>query len=68
MHPDVPHFIILFCLMPDDFTRQRECAATQWVKIARQNCNITIHPNAPQTLLPNPPLPVVTALFGTFMC
>jgi hypothetical protein len=55
MHPDVPHFIILFCLMPDDFTRQGECAATQWVKIARQNCNITIHPNAHQTLLPNPP-------------
>jgi hypothetical protein len=22
MRPDAPHFIILFCLMPDDFTRQ----------------------------------------------
>jgi hypothetical protein len=24
-------FIILLCLMPDDFTRQVESAATQWV-------------------------------------
>ena len=32
MRPDASHFIILLCLMPDDFTRQEESAATQWVK------------------------------------
>jgi hypothetical protein len=26
-----PYFIILLCLTPDDFTRQGESAATQWV-------------------------------------
>jgi hypothetical protein len=26
MHPDVPYFIILLCLTPDDFTRQGESA------------------------------------------
>jgi hypothetical protein len=31
MRPDVPYFIILLCLMPDDFTCQGESAATQWV-------------------------------------
>jgi hypothetical protein len=31
MRPDVPYFIILICLMPDDYTRQGESAATQWV-------------------------------------
>jgi hypothetical protein len=38
MHPVNPfksgnasHFIILLCLMPDDFTRQGESAATHWV-------------------------------------
>jgi hypothetical protein len=31
MRPDAPYFIILLCLMPDDFTRQGESAATQWV-------------------------------------
>ena len=36
MHPDVPHFIILLCLMPDDFTRQGESAATQCVKQSLQ--------------------------------
>ena len=25
-HPDVPYFIILLCLAPDDFTRQGESA------------------------------------------
>ena len=29
---NVPYFIILLCLMPDNFTRQRESVATQWVK------------------------------------
>ena len=28
---DVPYFIILLCLMPEDFTCQGENAATQWV-------------------------------------
>jgi hypothetical protein len=28
MHPDVPYFSILLCLMPDNFTRQVESAAT----------------------------------------
>jgi hypothetical protein len=32
MHPDAPYFSILLCLMPDDFTRQVESAATQWAK------------------------------------
>ena len=32
----VPYFIILLCLMPDDFTPQGESAATQWVKF--ENC------------------------------
>jgi hypothetical protein len=31
MHPDVPYFIIVLCLMPDDFTWQQESAATQWL-------------------------------------
>ena len=42
MRPDVPYFIILLCLTPDDFTRQGESAisfpepailriAAQWV-------------------------------------
>ena len=30
MHPDAPYFSILFCLTPDDFTREMESAATQW--------------------------------------
>ena len=29
---DVPYFSVLLCLTPDDFTRQVENAATQWVK------------------------------------
>jgi hypothetical protein len=37
MHPDVPHFIILLCLMPDDFTCHGESAATQWVNAAAMN-------------------------------
>jgi hypothetical protein len=30
---NVPYFIILLCLTPDNFTCQGESAATQWVKI-----------------------------------
>jgi hypothetical protein len=34
MHPDAPYFSILFCLTPDDFTRQVEISAvTQWVNL-----------------------------------
>jgi hypothetical protein len=33
MAPDVPYFVILLCQTPDDFTRQGESAATQWVKV-----------------------------------
>jgi hypothetical protein len=42
--PDAPYFIILLCLTPDNFTRQGESAATQWVTnpVFRcgQHCNI----------------------------
>jgi hypothetical protein len=31
MHPHASYFSILLCLTPDDFTRQVESAATQWV-------------------------------------
>jgi hypothetical protein len=31
MHPDMPYFSILLCLIPDNFTRQVKSAATQWV-------------------------------------
>ena len=31
MFPDAPYFIFLLCLRSDDFTRQGESAATQWV-------------------------------------
>jgi hypothetical protein len=31
MRHDAPYFIILLRLTPDDFTRQGESAATQWV-------------------------------------
>jgi hypothetical protein len=30
-----PYFIILLYLTPDDFTRQGESAATQWVNITK---------------------------------
>jgi hypothetical protein len=32
MRSNAPHFIILLCLTPEDFTRQGERAATQLVK------------------------------------
>ena len=31
MHPDAHYFSTLLCRTPDDFTRQVESAATQWV-------------------------------------
>jgi hypothetical protein len=31
MPPDASYFIILRCLMPDDFTRQGESAAVHWM-------------------------------------
>jgi hypothetical protein len=52
MHPDAPYFSILVCLMPDNFTRQVESAATQWVN--QTNCpwilltlSVAMHPDAP---------------------
>jgi hypothetical protein len=42
MHPDAPYFSILLCLTPDDFTRQVESAATQWV-----NQTLPMHPLKP---------------------
>jgi hypothetical protein len=42
MHPDTPYFIILLCLMPDDFPQQGESAATQWVKFACQQWLLAI--------------------------
>ena len=32
MRQDTPYFIILLCLIPNDFTRKRESARTQWDK------------------------------------
>jgi hypothetical protein len=29
IHPEMPYFIILLCLMPDDFIHQEDSAATQ---------------------------------------
>ena len=31
LHSNAPYFIILLCLIPDDFTRQEESASAQWV-------------------------------------
>jgi hypothetical protein len=31
MYPDAPYFSILLCLTPDEFIRQVESTATQWV-------------------------------------
>jgi hypothetical protein len=31
--PYAPYFVILLCLMPDNFTHQGESAATQWVNL-----------------------------------
>jgi hypothetical protein len=33
MHPDMSYFSILLCLMPYDFTRQVESAASQRVNL-----------------------------------
>jgi hypothetical protein len=42
MHPDAPYFSILLCLTPDDFTRQVESAATQWVNAHCSSLNLSI--------------------------
>ena len=35
LHPNgnAPYFIILLCLMPDNFTHQRESGGAQWVNV-----------------------------------
>ena len=47
MHPDAPYFVSFLCLTPDDFTRQRESAATQWVNIvderAKWSLTMVVH-------------------------
>jgi hypothetical protein len=45
MHPDAPYLSILLCLMPDDFIRQVESAATQWVnrKMCALLCRLIYH-------------------------
>ena len=40
MHPDAPYFISLLRLTPDDFTRQGESAATQWVNTLNVRLNV----------------------------
>ena len=40
LHPDAPYFSVLLCLTPDDFTRQVESAATQWIN--QTNCPCTL--------------------------
>ena len=37
MHPDAPYFIILLCLMPDDFTHQGKSAVTHG--LTKQSAN-----------------------------
>jgi hypothetical protein len=51
MCPDAPYFIILLCLMPDDFTRQGESAATQWVN--QTICPVPMHPSCYNPLSDN---------------
>ena len=43
MHPDAPYFIILLCLMPDDFTHQEKSAVTQWVNQTICQCILWTH-------------------------
>ena len=38
MRPNAPFFIILLCLMPDDFNYQEESSGTQWVKVRSYIC------------------------------
>jgi hypothetical protein len=35
MRLNAPYFVILLCLMPNDFTCQGESAATQWVNLQK---------------------------------
>ena len=43
MYVDVPYFIILLCLTPDDFTRQGKSVATQWVDQTIYQSILLIH-------------------------
>ena len=43
MHFDAPYFIILVCLIPDDFTLQGKSAATQWVNQTIYQCILLTH-------------------------
>ena len=59
IRPDVTYFIITLCLTPDDSTRQRKSADTQWV----EPNNLPIHPLNPLsgnacTLTYQPTLPL----------
>jgi hypothetical protein len=55
MRTDAPYFIILLCLTPDDFTRQGESAATQWVNQTICPCTLltlySLSGNAPYFII-----------------
>ena len=56
MRLDAPYFIILLCLMPDDFTHQGESAATQWVPQTICPCTlltlqVAMRPDAPYFII-----------------
>jgi DeoR/GlpR family transcriptional regulator of sugar metabolism len=42
MHPDAPYVVSLLSLTPDNFTRQRESAATQWVNIVDEHAKMIL--------------------------
>jgi hypothetical protein len=49
-----PHFIILLCLTPDNFSLWGESAATQWVNQTICPCTLLINPlsgNAPHFII-----------------
>ena len=59
MRLNAPYFIILLCLTPDNFTRQGESAATQWVKSSfkiqeMQRCQISKYTLDPLEYTPDP--------------
>ena len=45
MRQDTAYFIILLCLIPNDFTRQMESAATQWVNDYFADLRMTFRQN-----------------------
>ena len=56
MRPDVPYFIILLCLTPDDFPHQGESAATQRVNHTICPCTlltiwVAMRPDAPYFII-----------------